>query len=145
MLLVDDENLNVAMTYSMLATQGIHPLVCNSGAQALKVYEHKLLAKCCGSRIDLVLTDISMPGMDGYEMAAKMRSQERNWTPWLAKQKQFRRQKAEQKPIRIVAITACREHDISEEVKKEAALDETVFKPISLDEIKIVLKKYFIK
>ena len=58
MLLVDDENMNLGVTYSLLATQKIHAIVCESGSQALKIFEHKLLAKCCASKIDLVMTDI---------------------------------------------------------------------------------------
>ena len=57
-LLVDDENMNISVAYCLIATLGIHPLVCSSGAMALKVFEHKLTSKCCQNRVELILTDI---------------------------------------------------------------------------------------
>lgn len=53
-----------------------------------------------------------MPGMDGFEMSAIMRRNERNWKPWLAKQRNFLKAKGEKDHLRVVAITAHREHNV---------------------------------
>ena len=57
-LVVDDENMNLVIVFSLIATLGLFPIVCNTGEQAFKVFRHKLNAKCCSSKIELVLTDI---------------------------------------------------------------------------------------
>lgn len=37
-IVVDDENLNLGIVFSLLATFGIFPIVCNNGEQAFKIF-----------------------------------------------------------------------------------------------------------
>ena len=65
-LVVDDEPLILALTASMLEDLGCEVVTAGGGADALE----KLKAD---RRIELLVTDIQMPGLDGYELAEKAR------------------------------------------------------------------------
>lgn len=66
-LIVDDESLNRFLLIHMLEEEG-YTDVCEAenGEQALAVYEEQ--------QPDLVLLDVVMPGMDGYEVARKLKA-----------------------------------------------------------------------
>ena len=61
-LLVDDEPLMLEVVADMLGDLGCEVMTANNGQEALE----KLSAE---SRIEILITDINMPGMDGYELA----------------------------------------------------------------------------
>jgi CheY-like chemotaxis protein len=65
-LVVDDDALISMSTVDMLEDLGHRVLEASSGAQALKMIE-------AADRIDLVITDYSMPGMNGAELAESIR------------------------------------------------------------------------
>ncbi len=68
MLIVDD-NTDAARTLGMLVeTLGHNEVhVANNGSDALRIAEER--------RPDIVLLDLKMPGMDGYEVARRLRSE----------------------------------------------------------------------
>ena len=65
-LVVDDTPLNVKLLADLLAAKGYGVVTATSGAQALTVLE--------AERPDLVLLDVMMPGMSGYEVCAAIRA-----------------------------------------------------------------------
>jgi signal transduction histidine kinase/ActR/RegA family two-component response regulator len=66
-ILVVDDNSDAAETLNMLLTElGATVTVANSGPEALRALD--------GFEADAVLLDIGMPGMDGYEVARRIRS-----------------------------------------------------------------------
>jgi PAS domain S-box-containing protein len=65
-LIVDDERRNRDVLEVMLGTHGYHLLTAASGGEAL--------AMVAQQQPDLILLDIMMPGMDGYEVAGKIKS-----------------------------------------------------------------------
>ena len=67
MLLVEDEESVRGLLAYMLQSRGYRVLQAASGAEALPVFETH------AAEIDLVLTDIVMPGMSGVELAARLR------------------------------------------------------------------------
>ncbi len=69
-LLVDDDMRNVFALSNILEENGITIIIGKSGKQALELIESD-------PEIDLVLMDIMMPEMDGYEAMKKIREQER--------------------------------------------------------------------
>ena len=74
-LLVDDINDNVELIKSMLTRSGFtNILSADSGKTALECLQQQVKNNI--STIDLVLLDIMMPGMDGYELCRILRSHE---------------------------------------------------------------------
>ncbi len=71
-LIVDDEEEVRSMLVDLVASQGHDVLQAASGREALALLDG-------GAKIDLVLTDLGMPGMTGWELARTIRSR---W-PWL--------------------------------------------------------------
>ena len=66
-LVVDDNATNRRIVDLQTTRWGMHPSSVASGEQALA-----LLAN--GERFDVALLDVQMPGMDGYELAARIRA-----------------------------------------------------------------------
>jgi two-component system, cell cycle sensor histidine kinase and response regulator CckA len=67
-LLVDDELAQRQLFANALRQQGYHVLEAHNGAEAIT------LAQRAG-RIDLIVTDVVMPGMKGPELVARLREQ----------------------------------------------------------------------
>jgi signal transduction histidine kinase len=84
-LIVDDERHNRALLEVMLAPEGFHLLTAASGEQAL--------AMVAEQPPDLILLDVMMPGMDGYQIAAVIKDNPAS------------------KHIPIIMITALDDHD----------------------------------
>jgi two-component system, OmpR family, response regulator CpxR len=59
-LCVDDNEQSLSIRKVMLETRGYRVVACSSGEEALKIFQ--------GGGIDLVLTDLVMPGIDGSEL-----------------------------------------------------------------------------
>ena len=66
-LLAEDNKTIQMLTQKMLTKQGAQVEVCNNGAEALAAYE--------SGSVDLVLSDIFMPVMNGYQFVAALREQ----------------------------------------------------------------------
>ncbi|HSD60509.1 MAG TPA: HD domain-containing phosphohydrolase, partial [Burkholderiales bacterium] len=65
-LLVDDDPATVRVMAAMLRAQGYHDVThAASGEEALRAVGEK--------RPDLILLDVMLPGMDGYEVAARVK------------------------------------------------------------------------
>ena len=64
-LIVDDEALSIELTARRIEKQGFKVLRANNGEQALSLLKTQ--------DIQLVLLDINMPDMDGYEVLKRMR------------------------------------------------------------------------
>ncbi len=67
LLIVDDEPALVELAQDILSTQGYRILTAHDGAQALRILEK---ADCENAPIDLIISDLIMPHMDGYQLAA---------------------------------------------------------------------------
>src|SRR5687767_807712 len=65
-LVVDDRPANRAFLVSLLGSRGDHLLEAPDGAEALALVR--------AERPDLVITDILMPTMDGYEFVRQLRA-----------------------------------------------------------------------
>src|SRR5688572_33328055 len=68
-LLVDDRNENILVMEELLEKEGRGFLKANSGDEALKLALHQ--------EFDLIILDVQMPGMDGFEIARVLKSNRR--------------------------------------------------------------------
>jgi DNA-binding response OmpR family regulator len=68
-LIVDDDPTTCALTATMLEREGYRTRTCTSGAEALDFV--------ATNPVSLVLLDVIMPGMDGFEVCTRLRKTER--------------------------------------------------------------------
>ena len=71
-LVVDDSAMNRMILTKALTADGHTPVTAENGLQALE-----LLASEDGSSVDVVLLDLEMPELDGYETLTRIKSDER--------------------------------------------------------------------
>ncbi len=64
-LVVDDDRCIAEMIKSALEDEGYSVLLANNGLTALSLF--------AGQKVDLILLDIKMPGMDGYQVLSEIR------------------------------------------------------------------------
>ena len=64
-LVVEDNHANIELTDFLLQASGYQPLLALSGAEGVRLAAEQ--------RPDLILMDIQMPGMDGYEAIAAIK------------------------------------------------------------------------
>lgn len=64
-LLVDDEKDVLALLHAFVERMGYESLLAHNGAEALEVLRTE--------QADVMLTDIEMPFMDGWELASRVR------------------------------------------------------------------------
>ncbi|MBB6445354.1 response regulator [Bacillus benzoevorans] len=113
-LLVDDDMRNVFALTTTLESVGIHVHFAENGREALEVLNEKPM-------IDLVLMDIMMPEMDGYDAMKKIREQ-----PALEK-------------LPIIALTAKAMKDDREKCINAGASDY-ISKPVNIEQLLSLLK-----
>lgn len=61
-LVVDDEHSLLNLSHEILSSHGFNVILANSAKEALDILEHK--------SIDIMISDVIMPEMDGYQLAA---------------------------------------------------------------------------
>jgi DNA-binding response OmpR family regulator len=67
-LIVDDDPTTCALTATVLEREGYRTRSCTSGKDALELVT--------STPVSLVLLDVMMPGMDGFEVCSRLRAME---------------------------------------------------------------------
>lgn len=106
----DDVNINEFVTDS-LKLEGYNVFSCLDGKEALDTYKSQ--------DIHLVLSDIMMPKLDGYQLVEKIR--------------------ANNKKIPIILLTA-RDDKVSKQFGYKLEIDDYITKPFDIDELILKLK-----
>ena len=116
LLVAEDNPVNQLLIGAQLETLGYSADFVENGIEALKLWK-------TGS-YQLLLTDIRMPEMDGYELSGEIRALESNTTP-----------------IPIIAVTA---NAMASDVKQclEAGANDVISKPFTLEALKQILEKW---
>jgi signal transduction histidine kinase/CheY-like chemotaxis protein len=114
-LLAEDNKVNQALAVKMLGKRGYKVTVAGDGRQAVTAYEE--------SFFDLILMDVQMPEMNGFEATALIRQKE----------------KERGKHIPIIAMTAKAMKEDREECLA-AGMDAYVSKPFRIDELVKVIQ-----
>src|SRR5579875_3204729 len=69
-LIVEDSQTQAEQLRSILAAAGFEPIIARDGFSALEVIERE--------SVDLVISDIVMPNMSGYELCRQIKAQQRH-------------------------------------------------------------------
>jgi CheY-like chemotaxis protein len=64
-LVVDDNDMNLALIAKILELEGYHVVLARNGREAIQSIVHAMP--------DLAILDVMMPDMDGYELCEKLR------------------------------------------------------------------------
>lgn len=115
-LVVDDNELSLEIAKSEIKQSGAIVEVAHNGAEAL----FKFTTSGVGS-YDLILMDIEMPEMDGYEATKEIRAKDRK-----------------DANLPIIALTSISDENMSSKTK-EAGMNAFVHKPINIKELLNVL------
>ena len=115
-LLAEDDYINSTLATTLLTQAGLHITTVENGLDVLKEFAAK--------KYDLILMDLQMPEMDGYEATLALRQQEKNGTSH----------------IPIIAMTA---HAIKGDREKclQAGMDDYLTKPINAVELYAVIER----
>lgn len=116
-LLVDDSEINLSVESEIIISYGMKVDTAQSGQEALeKIYDSE-------NDYDMILMDIRMPDMDGYEAAGKIRKIGRY------------------KTVPIIALTADVVAGVKDRVKA-AGMNYCVEKPLKPQKLYKVMKRY---
>jgi YesN/AraC family two-component response regulator len=110
-LIIDDEQMILDMLDQILSSAGYRVHAALGGHKALELYDQH--------PVDLVLTDIKMPGVDGYHLLKEIKSRNAN--------------------VRIVLMSGY-SNDFSIREAIELGADEFIVKPFRRNEILQVLQ-----
>src|SRR5258706_13808389 len=66
-VVVDDDSQSLRAIRAILAANGFHSLCASSGAEAFELLQHR------ADEVDLVLTDLYMPGVSGMDLLMHVR------------------------------------------------------------------------
>ena len=116
-LVAEDNEVNQKVLAHYMSRWGCKPVVVSNGWDALKALE--------ATGFDLVLMDVQMPGMDGFEATARHRV----------------REEATGAHLPIIAITA---HAMEGDRERclSAGMDDYLTKPVKADELERVIAKW---
>ncbi|MFI8416883.1 two-component system sensor histidine kinase RcsC [Serratia sp. NPDC078593] len=113
LLVVDDHPINRRLLSDQLTSLGYQVITANDGVDALGVLNH--------NPVDIVLTDVNMPNMDGYRLTQRLR------------------QMSFTSPV--IGVTA---NALAEEKQRciEAGMDNCLSKPVTLETLEHALAVY---
>lgn len=115
-LLVDDSEINLMMECELLRSFGLQMDTAASAGDALRLAEQRVY--------DLVLLDIRMPDMDGYELAKRLRRLETY------------------RAVPLLVLTADAVGGVRERAL-DAGMNDCITKPVRPDRLYQVLRRYF--
>ena len=120
-LCAEDNELNAEILMELLKIEGAECTICENGKRVLEAFEQS-----APGDYDMILMDVQMPVMNGYEAAKTIRSMDRK----------------DAKAIPIIAMTA---NAFTEDRirAKEAGMDQHIAKPIDIKTILAVFDQVF--
>jgi len=119
-LVAEDNEINALLARALLVRMGHRPTIAANGEAAIESW---LAARAGGSRYDLVLMDLQMPGIDGLEAARRIRAAEAQ---------------TGETPTRMVALTANAQTENRQSIL-DAGLDGLLLKPLDRERLREIV------
>ena len=113
-LVVEDDPESLQMMGALLSLWGYEPRLVSAGPAALEAVEEEMP--------DIVLLDLGLPGMDGFEVARRLRGRPGG------------------DDLYIVAVTAYRGEEHKRQAR-ESGFDRYLMKPVDIDTLRQLLKQ----
>jgi len=118
LLLVEDNHIALKIVENMVSQMRCQFISCMDGESALHMIETK--------QLDLIITDIGLPGISGIELTEKIRIWE---------------SKTDRKPIPIIGLSA----HVPEQTKKnclQSGMNQILSKPLGLNDLKAIQHQF---
>ena len=136
-LLAEDYEVNQKIGQLFLQNAGYRVDIAENGQQAVEAYQQ--------NHYDLILMDIQMPIMDGYEATRRIR----NWEGGMRNSKEensdsnstFRIPNSEFKKVPIIAMTG-NTSEASLDADNNPGINECIRKPAQWDQVLLVVQKW---
>jgi len=133
-LFIDDHEVNLKSITRILEMAGLSVVSATNGEDALNLFSML-------GTFDIVLTDLRMPIMDGFEMSRKIREIENEYT---SDRDLIVESGNNSGRIPIIALTA----DLTDTIRKrceDAGIDDVLFKPINVNQLIKRISDFLIK
>jgi signal transduction histidine kinase/CheY-like chemotaxis protein/HPt (histidine-containing phosphotransfer) domain-containing protein len=124
-LLAEDYPTNQKIAEKQITQAGFNMILAQNGRQAVNSFETQ--------KFDMILMDLQMPEMDGYEACKRIRELE----------KQFSEKSDSTKSIPIIAMTAHAFMGIKEKCL-DAGMDDYISKPLRRDDLLAIIDKWIL-
>ncbi|WP_407356434.1 response regulator [Methanolobus sp. WCC5] len=115
-LIVEDDALNAKLLGYIVESEGHRTAHAENGLVALDMVEK--------FGFDLIFMDIQMPEMDGLELMKALK------------------ERPETSEIPVIAVTACFSNHYDREFYLSSGFSEYIFKPVYVDRIKDLMKRF---
>lgn len=117
-LIAEDDEVNQNILLRQLKRFGYSPDLAEDGSKALALWQ--------SNTYDLVITDLHMPNMDGYDLCKAIRKQEQ----------------ADNRPRTALVMLSANAFGEEQHNLEAAGIDDFLTKPLRLPEIKQALEKW---
>ena len=149
-LVVDDNEFNLLPLTIMLKSN--HSITCVkalNGADAVKIFKKDRAKKCCDKRIQIIMMDLFMPILDGFDATSQILDilrQERAIAGTYDTSNDYKRpqEMAAEMKVAIAAITAYIDQPTVDKIF-DVGMVEAIQKPIKSTRMDDLVKKYYKK
>ena len=134
-LLVDDDPINQMVALGLLRRRGWEATAAANGKEALQVLTQQ--------RFDLILMDLQMPELDGFQTASIIREKEAGSPPAASARETTlnMRETSHSQHIPIIALTTASQPGVREKCLA-AGMDDFLNKPVNPRELYGMIEKY---
>lgn len=144
MLVVDDDEFNMIPLEMLFKKNNVHTVKAFNGKEAVRIIKADRQKKCCNNRIRVVVMDLSMPVLDGFEASEQIVSILHDEYPGgrEAARKLPPESLAKEMRLAIIALTSYLDGATMERVRT-CGMVEGVQKPINSFKIDEISSQYF--
>jgi len=129
LMMVDNDAFNMISHEAFLLKWKVEVELFTGGEAAVVAYEESLQKQCCKIGYTLIITDINMPEVDGFDVGERILA--------------LKRQRHDlPHPLIILALTSHVDKDVKRRTA-EIGFTNTYEKPMSIEKLEKLVKKYY--